>query len=364
MFSTTNAFTSQRSSNSHPKQTTIGSYAGGLTFRPVLNETANNNSHSDGCGAQWQDDVQIWVLFHSDPHQMWGAIPTSMFERINIRLACCFLAGATWLVLSTLTCAENVIDEHVKVRLVSEQDAIVPNQQFWVGIQFDLQEGWHTYWVNPGDSGQPPRIDWELPGGFQAGPIQWPYPSRLPTPPFADYGYEGQVLLVVPVQPPSGLKEGAVEKMAAHLHYLVCHDVCIPGQKQLDMELPVKNRAVASSDFQAFKATRQHLPKPTPEGWKISATSVGDEFLLRLKIGKLAKDPQFFPLEPEQIENAAPQTTAPMPGGVQLHLKKSTHLLKPISRIKGVVVVSGTAYVVDVRVSQPAGKVPVQSMKN
>ena len=281
-----------------------------------------------------------------------------------IRWACFFLAGVTWLVPPTLMSAENAADEHVKVGLVSEQDAIVANHQFWVGIRFDLEEGWHTYWVNPGDSGQPPRIDWALPTGFQAGSIQWPYPTRLPAPPFADYGYEHQVLLLVAVQPPPGLRESEIARIGAQVHYLVCRDVCIPGQKWLEMALPVKNRAVAGSELQLFQATRRRLPRPTPESSKISATSVGDEFLLRLRIGKLDTDPQFFPLEPEQIENAAPQNATKIPDGFQLHLKKSTHLLKPISRIKGVVVVSGKAYLVDVPVSQSSDGVHVRSMTN
>ena len=94
------------------------------------------------------------------------------------------LIGA-WLVSPMITHAEDATDPHVKVALVSEQQAIVPGREFLLGIRFVLEEGWHTYWVNPGDAGEPPRITWELPAGFQAGSIQWPYPTRLPTPPFS-----------------------------------------------------------------------------------------------------------------------------------------------------------------------------------
>ena len=75
-----------------------------------------------------------------------------------------------------ITHIEDAADQHVEVALVSEQQAIVPGQKFLLEIRFDLQDGWHTYWVNPGDAGEPPRITWELPAGFQAGSIQWPYP--------------------------------------------------------------------------------------------------------------------------------------------------------------------------------------------
>jgi DsbC/DsbD-like thiol-disulfide interchange protein len=292
--------------------------------------------------------IRVSVVVISRIHYCLSAIR----DQLPIRLVCCVLAGAMWLVLPTIASSENPADEHVRVELVSAKDAIVPNQQLWVGIRFNLQEGWHTYWVNPGDSGEPPRIDWELPAGFQVGPLQWPYPTRLPIPPFLDFGYERQVLLSVGLRPPSGLTEGTSERIAAHIHYLVCRDVCIPGQKELVLLLPVKNRAVASSDFPLFDATRERLPRPTPETWKISATSTGGEFLIRLRIGRLATNPEFFPIDPEQIENAAPQNATEIPGAILLHLKKSNHLLKPISRIQGVMVVSGTAYQVDVPVSR------------
>jgi len=181
----------------------------------------------------------------------------------------------------------------------------------------------------------------------------------------ADYGYEHQVLLMVMVRPAPGLKEGVTERIAAHVHYLVCRDVCIPGQKQLELTLPVKSDATASSTAQAFETTRQQLPRPVPKNWKFSATSVGDDVLLDLRIGTLTVSPQFFPLEEEQVENAAAQATTMIPGGIRLHLKKSNHLLKPISRLKGVLVVSsGKAYIVDVPVLGPPRKARTESMKD
>jgi DsbC/DsbD-like thiol-disulfide interchange protein len=281
---------------------------------------------------------------------------TLMLHRCVVRSVCQFLVGVAWFVLPRITLAENSADEHVQLELVSEEDAIVPHQQLQLGIRFYLDEGWHTYWVNPGDSGEPPQIDWELPPGFQAGSILWPYPARLPTPPFIDYGYEHQVLLPVAIRTPSTLTEGASEKMIAKVRYLVCREVCIPRQKQLVLELPVKAHGTASSSAPLFESTLRQLPKPIPNGWKISGTSAGDEFRLRLTIRKLAAPPQFFPLEPEQIENAAPQNISATPGGLTLHLRKSNHLLKPISRLKGVIVVAGTAYLVDVPILESSGR--------
>src|SRR5216683_5284051 len=275
-----------------------------------------------------------------------------MLNRSCIRWPGVFFACAVWLVIPVFGSPKSPADEHVQLELISEQNAVVPGKELWFGIRIDLQDGWHTYWTNPGDSGEAARIDWHLPAGYQAGAIQWPYPERLSTPPFADYGYKHQVLLMAPVRPPAQLKDGETQKIAARVRYLVCRDVCIPGQKQLELTLRVKSAAPASSAGELFRATRARLPVPAPHSWKISAASMGDEFVLDLKSGKLAKTPLFLPLHAEQIETA-PQVASALPGGVRLHLKKSKHLLKPIPRLEGVVVfASGKAYVVNVPVSQ------------
>jgi DsbC/DsbD-like thiol-disulfide interchange protein len=262
------------------------------------------------------------------------------------------LLSAVWLVSAKPGAAKSLTEDPVKLELVSEQDAFVPGEELLLGVRFILQDGWHTYWTNPGDSGEAPRIQWRLPAGFEASAMQWPYPERLITPPFADYGYERQLLLMVPVRLPAGLREGETQKIAARVHFLVCRDVCIPGQKQLELSLPVKGRASASATREMFAAARARIPRPLPPSWKISAGSTGDEFVLNLQTGEPTKGAQFFPLYAEQIENAASQDTTVFPGGVRLRLKKSNHLLSPIARLEGVIVVdSERAYSINVPVS-------------
>jgi len=264
-------------------------------------------------------------------------------------------------VFPRLTASADPAAEHTKLELVSEQDAIVPGQKLWLGVRFDLQDGWHTYWVNPGDSGEGPRVEWQLPTGFQAGPIQWPFPARLSTPPLVDYGYEHQVLLMTAVQLPWQAKEGKIETIGARVHYLVCREVCIPGEKQLALSLPVRSRAARSRSGQLFEVTRQRVPQRAPSQWRISVASVANEFVLNLRATTSLESVQFFPLNEEQIENAALQRTSLIPGGVRLHLEKSKHLLKPISRLEGVLVIgSAKAYLVDIPVTNHSGAIPSQ----
>ena len=65
--------------------------------------------------------------------------------------------------------SQNKADEHATLSLVSEQDALVRGKELWIGIRFDLRDGWHTYWINPGDAGAPSEIKWTLPKGWSAG---------------------------------------------------------------------------------------------------------------------------------------------------------------------------------------------------
>jgi DsbC/DsbD-like thiol-disulfide interchange protein len=93
---------------------------------------------------------------------------------------------------------------HSEARLVPEVTSIQPGTPFTVAVYFEMEAGWHNYWRNPGDSGLPTTIAWTLPAGFEAGEIHWPTPSRIAYFPLVDYGYYGEVALLVEITPPQG----------------------------------------------------------------------------------------------------------------------------------------------------------------
>jgi DsbC/DsbD-like thiol-disulfide interchange protein len=256
--------------------------------------------------------------------------------------------------LPTVAVYQSPAEEHVALELVCEEDALVAGKELWLGIRFSLKDGFNTYWTNPGDSGEPPRIEWQLPSELKASAIQWPQPTRLMNPPFADYGYEHEVLLMTVISAPRGLATGQNVNLGAKVHYLICREVCIPGGKQLNLRLPVKDRASKSAASRLFDVTRRRLPHPLPAQWQLTATEGTAELILNLTAKDAPPSSQFFPLNPEQIENGAPQKVTAKPDGIRLHLIKSKHLLKPATRLKGVLVVgSGRAYLVNIPISRP-----------
>src|SRR6188768_1117599 len=98
--------------------------------------------------------------------------------------------------------------EHVEAQLLAERVGAQPGKPIAVGLKLRMAEHWHTYWKNPGDSGLPTKIKWELPAGWKAGEIQWPYPKHLPVGPLMNYGYEDEVVLLTPITPAADAKPG------------------------------------------------------------------------------------------------------------------------------------------------------------
>src|ERR1700690_3568192 len=102
-----------------------------------------------------------------------------------------------------------VATENVKARLVSEVNAIGPGQVFWVALELEIRDGWHTYWRNPGDSGQATSLRWTLPAGVTAGDMVWPAPHRFDLPPLVNYGYAKHAMHLVQITAARALKTGA-----------------------------------------------------------------------------------------------------------------------------------------------------------
>jgi DsbC/DsbD-like thiol-disulfide interchange protein len=271
---------------------------------------------------------------------------------LNIRLAASLLIA----VASSFGSSPQAPPKHADVELLSRQASVKPNSDLQLGLHFILEKDWHIYWINPGDSGQPPSFKWQLPPGFSAGEIQWPRPERMqPSRSLADFGYHDEVLLPLTIHAASSLNVSAPIEFNVEVKWLVCREVCIPEHADLHLSLPVG--ATASLDqqhSQLFAKTDKLIPQPLPRGWNASATSDKDDFVLTIRADKTIMQAIFFPLGPGQIDNPAPQKLQTSHTGVTLRLKKSDLLLKPISVLRGVLVIpGGPAYRIEAPVRQP-----------
>ena len=237
-------------------------------------------------------------------------------------------------------------ESHASIELIAETSTPDTSKPVWLGLLFRLDPGWHIYWQNPGDSGEPPKVVWQLPPGWRVGAIRWPPPLRLGTGSVVDYGYESQVLLMAPVE---RVADGSslLTSVKAEVRYLVCREVCLPRDVHLIFSFPAAGvtPVLAPDQSSLFEQTRRQLPKRMPGGWNASVTQQNDQFLLSMRVNSQIRGAMFFPLDAGEIENSAPQTFALTKAGFRLTLRKSDQLSKPISVLKGVLVLdSGRAF--------------------
>jgi thiol:disulfide interchange protein DsbD len=245
---------------------------------------------------------------------------------------------------------------HAVVELIADQNAVVPGGSLWLGVRFTLDPGWHIYWVNPGDSGAPPALSWHLPGGFRASPAEWPVPERIPVSSLVNYGYHGDVVLPVEIRVPSRLEVGRRTALGATVKWLVCRELCIPGDARLELAMPVRpsSQPPSSGSSTLIARARARVPRDAPASWKTSAFAEGDSLVLSVETGRPEREGVFFPLEVSQINDSAPQRVTPLERGLRFTLRQSNQLVKLPASLKGVVrFADGRAFVIAAPLVQP-----------
>jgi thiol:disulfide interchange protein DsbD len=238
--------------------------------------------------------------------------------------------------------ANPVTTAQVQAELGSVVTTIQPGTSFWVVLHLRMQDGWHTYWQNPGDAGLATAIRWELPAGFTAGDMVWPYPHRLPVGPLMNYGYEGEVALFTRMTAPADLPPGQTVTLQAHTTWVACATLCVPGAATLALQLPVGTaQPLEDARWMAvFARTQPAIPKPT--SWQVVFSAVSDSLALLVTGTDLVSthltEATFFPLTYGIIDHAAPQQVQLTPQGLRLTLQRGTFDITTLTHIEGVLV--------------------------
>lgn len=150
--------------------------------------------------------------------------------------------------------------KHVSVSILGENEFLCPGTVYWVLFNFAIEKGWHIYWKNPGDSGLPVRIKWELPEGLQDGEILWPQPQRIETSGIINFVYFEETELLVPIYSIKNLSVNNV-KIKAKVDWLECNESCIPGNALLELSLEVKNYlpVLKPDNIKIFQTARSQM---------------------------------------------------------------------------------------------------------
>ena len=236
-----------------------------------------------------------------------------MIERLRLPAAVLLTACLSFFASANAqTGAKSVVTtERVRAELMAHApQGVEPGQPVWVGLQLAHQPEWHTYWKNSGDSGLPTQLAWTLPAGVTAGDIAWPVPRKIPIGNLANYGYEGTVLLAVPLTitpafKPSLLASDLEVKLKAN--WLVCRKECVPEEGEFALKIPV--RSTTALNGAAFDASLKAQPQPLAGKSEVRIDGDTLKFsVVGLPATLQGKSLEFFPETAEVIETAGQWT--------------------------------------------------------
>jgi thiol:disulfide interchange protein len=202
---------------------------------------------------------------------------------------------------------------HTQVQLLLSANTTRPGDTIWAGVDMKMDPDWHTYWKNPGEAGMATKIQWQLPPGITAGDIQWPLPQKLPPAEVTTYGYNDEVVLLVPLKVAADLKPGMVLDLKAKVSWLECKEACIPGNANVEAQFNTGRETETSPEAAAIEAWRNKVPSTNAFYWLLSAVwekpASGDTRPLIVSgkftgelAGKLPTDFDFFPDANENYE--------------------------------------------------------------
>jgi thiol:disulfide interchange protein DsbD len=206
---------------------------------------------------------------------------------------------------------------HTQARLVLGRDVARPGETVVAGVELKMDKGWHTYWTNSGASGLATSVDWELPTGVTAGPIQWPLckklAQKLPDADLTTYIYEDDVVLLVPLTLAADLKPGPL-KLRAKVAWLECEVQCVRADAEVAGSVEVGAESKPSKEAALLEKWQQRLPKPgaglgAVAWWEKAATGSERPLLLEWNWAPPPKAVDFFPYASESFEVQGPTGT-------------------------------------------------------
>lgn len=226
----------------------------------------------------------------------------------------------------------------VEVTLLPETRSVRPDAPFRVAIRFAIAPGWHVYWTNPGESGLPTSVRWELPRGFRAGASRWTHPERLEVYSSVVHAYRGEAVVITEIHPPPKAAGGRAE-LRAHVTWGVCREVCIPQEARLSVRVPVRTGTPRTSTAWRSRAAPGEARVPrTVSGWRVRAWRTERGVRLRVLPEPGRSVPSgaitFFP---EDGWAGAAVMTEGTAGGVELWLREAQPGDGPV-RLRGVLV--------------------------
>lgn len=232
-----------------------------------------------------------------------------------------FIALSLWFSALTAWAAESQLVDtgRVNAQIVSSHNVVAPGQSFHIALRTQLDEGWHTYWRNSGDSGEPVQISWIVPETLTYGEIVWPLPETIATGPIINYGFEGLPYFPVEFKVSETAKPGDVLFIEADVYYLVCADICVPEDTKLSIQLFVGEPEFDNRWNDAISYALSNAPTfGNIEGGVIKEGADAVFTFSHLPQGADLSAAHFFPINPGVIDHSAAQARISGETGLQV----------------------------------------------
>ncbi|MDP6795566.1 MAG: protein-disulfide reductase DsbD family protein [Verrucomicrobiota bacterium] len=211
--------------------------------------------------------------------------------------------------------------------LLSHSEA-KPGTTVTVGLELTMADGWHTYWINPGTAGIATSVEWTLPNGISAGPIDWSVPEKFTALGSIGYGYHGKTILLVPLTITADAALGQAT-ISGKVSWLECKESCIPRDQQVSAMLTISGTDARSPDAAKLNATKKKLPKV---GAKLTIKAVWDGeakedermLLIEFDAGQADKDADFFAM-PSEAFDVSPESEVTAIDGGRVRIRKTVY---------------------------------------
>lgn len=169
-----------------------------------------------------------------------------------------------------------------RASLVSEVKTVAPGGKFTVALKLEHPEGWHSYYLNSGGIEESPAIQWTLPDGFVAGPIQWPAPEVKDGFFGKSFVHQGSPVFLTEITAPATLESGKTLTLKADATWQICEESCLNEKKSFTLELKTGPESQPDPEGSTLvQKTRSAMPQAKPT-WKFTASEQADGFLLKV----------------------------------------------------------------------------------
>ncbi len=254
---------------------------------------------------------------------------------------------------------------HVQARIFSEVKWANPGQTVWLAVEMKADPEWHFYWRNFGETGKPTEFFIKAPKSITVGPVQWPYPEVLAALDIISYGYSGTQYFLIPLTIDQKAKPGEKLTVTVSVDWLECREICMPGQEELKITLPVKKEPsqVDERYVEIFSQARFKIPKPLKD-WNVSASADDGHYYLQLTPpewfnGQL-EELYFFPYEEGRIVYQEKEKVEKRGNSYVIELLRSQQDTTTADTLRGVITVKpgwrGENSEKAVEISVPVGK--------